>query len=134
VPSSTWYKRQSPIKEDGRSNNKGRPIVGYTINPDGSVILDVSIVSALKKIRTSEFFENGGGYHKLTHYLRRDYSLITIRSIGSAKITVCCCHEKRRESTQARESARTAWLLDQINYGSLILSTAISTERIASSF
>ena len=74
IPSSTWYKRNLPPKEDGRIHNKGRPVVGHTVNPNGVIILDSSIVVALKTLRASEFFENAGGYHKLTHYLERDYS------------------------------------------------------------
>ncbi|TDJ07426.1 MAG: IS3 family transposase [Deltaproteobacteria bacterium] len=73
VPSSTWYKRQLKNEKDGRSKNKGRPIPGYTINPDNTIVLDSSAVKALRVIRSRVFFTRAGGYHKLTKYIRRDY-------------------------------------------------------------
>jgi len=51
VSSSTWYSRKQHVKEDKRKNNPGRPVPGYTINPNGSIILDELIVSALEQYR-----------------------------------------------------------------------------------
>lgn len=74
VPESTWYdNRDKAFKKDSREHNKGRPVPGHSTNPDGTIVLDSTIVSALKRYRTNPHYQNGGGYHKLTHYLRRDY-------------------------------------------------------------
>ncbi len=74
VSSSSWYyhkNRKSNI--DGRFNNQGRVSPGYTVNPDGSVILDQVIVTAIQAYRNEPYFQNGGGYRKLKHYLKEDY-------------------------------------------------------------
>lgn len=76
IANSTWYKRQRELKEDARGNNKGRPSPGFSVNPDGIIVLDSSIVSALKKLRAKPFFERAGGYRKLTSYLKRDYGFV----------------------------------------------------------
>ena len=86
VSSSTWYSQKQRVKEDKRKNNPGRPIPGYTINPDGSIIFDEFIVSALEHYRIQKEFSNGGGYQKLTWYLRRDYNY----KINSKKIYRLC--------------------------------------------
>ena len=44
------------------------------MNPDGSVVLDQLIVEALEGYRAQREFANGGGYQKLSQYLRRDYN------------------------------------------------------------
>lgn len=75
VSSSTWYRRKKVLGEDRRAHNKGRPIPGYSVNPDGSIITDETIVNAVKEIRKREFFQYGGGYKKLVHYLRRDFNI-----------------------------------------------------------
>ncbi len=51
IANSTWYQRDKHIKEYGRHKNPGRPIPGFTINPDGSVIPDELIISALVNYR-----------------------------------------------------------------------------------
>ncbi len=74
VNSSTWYKSRKEAGDDGvLGRSTGRPIPGHTINPDGTVILDASIVAVLKDYRSRLDFSNAGGYQKLNHYLRRDY-------------------------------------------------------------
>lgn len=42
---------------------------GYTVNRDGSILLDTSILSLLKGYRNQPEFMNGGGYFKLSKYL-----------------------------------------------------------------
>ncbi len=49
---------------------QGRPVPGYTINRDGVVILDQTVVTYLKEYRSDKLFINSGGYYKLTKYLR----------------------------------------------------------------
>jgi len=73
VNSSTWYKVNNDRPKQDSEAKKGRPIPGYTLNPDGSIILDSSIISVLKSYRDRIEFSNAGGYQKLNHYLRRDY-------------------------------------------------------------
>ena len=58
---------------DKRIHNTGRPVPGYTVNPDGTIVTDHQIVTALIGYRDRRDFSNGGGYTKLTHCLRRDY-------------------------------------------------------------
>lgn len=73
VSSSSWYYYLKEKKNDRRVNNKGRPIPGYTINPNGKIIPDGMIINALRSFRDNKNFANGGGYHKLSEYLRRDF-------------------------------------------------------------
>jgi putative transposase len=73
LANSTWYNQRKKVVNDHRKNSLGRPVPGYTVNPDGSVILDDLIVSALQNYRSEKEFSNGGGYQKLSEYLRRDY-------------------------------------------------------------
>lgn len=69
---------------------KGRPIPGFTINRDGALILDATIVSLLKQYRAQPFFLNAGGYHVLRDYLRRDYNFF----INPKKLYRICREEK----------------------------------------
>ena len=72
VASSTWYyNRARKGQEDRRRYNKGRPLPGYSINPDGTIVLDELIVDAIRRYRNSAHFSNGGGYRKLKYYLRK---------------------------------------------------------------
>lgn len=72
IARSTWYYQQRPSKAKSE-NRGGRPIPGYTVNPDGSRVSDSAIVKAIADYRKQLDFMNAGGYHKLKHYLRRDY-------------------------------------------------------------
>jgi len=72
VANSTWYACKQPSNHKV-SSCKGRPVPGYTINPDGVIIPDATIVLAIKSYREQQEFSNAGGYQKLKHYLRRDY-------------------------------------------------------------
>lgn len=47
----------------------GRSPPGFTINRDGTIVEDNTIITILKEYRTSIEFANGGGARKLTHYL-----------------------------------------------------------------
>lgn len=73
VASSTWYAQAARKPAQPSSCKRGRPVPGYTVNPDGTLVMDATIVSVLKEYREQIEFTNAGGYHKLTHYLRRDY-------------------------------------------------------------
>ena len=72
VASSTWYARKTE-RRVANPKRRGRPIPGYSVNDDGTVVLDHAIISALKNYRDQIEFANAGGYDKLQHYLRRDY-------------------------------------------------------------
>lgn len=78
VPRSSWYYEKAPEISDGRKSN-GRMPPGFTINRDGTCIMDVSIASLLLRYRRQQEFQNAGGYTKLTHYLRRDYGFYVNR-------------------------------------------------------
>lgn len=62
---ASYYK----IKKTRFIKPPGRPAPGFTMNRDGAVVTDRTIVSILKEYRTSIEFANGGGARKLTHYL-----------------------------------------------------------------
>ena len=47
----------------------GRPVPGYTVNRDGAIILDQTLVQVLKEYRESVFFLNAGGSKKLSKYI-----------------------------------------------------------------
>ncbi len=74
---------------------------------DGSIIPDELIVSALEHYRNKKEFSNGGGYQKLTWYLRRDFNYI----VNSKKV-YRLCHEndlllpkkKKREKPRSPRS------------------------------
>lgn len=72
VSRSTWYRRLHPPPKSGL-RSPGRPIPGYTVNRDGTLIPDTVIVQLCRQYRATRFFENHGGAKKLTKYLRRDY-------------------------------------------------------------
>lgn len=75
VSSSTWYDRKKvqQVEEKLKIKSKGRPVPGHTLNPDGTYVLDSSVVAALNSYRARPEFMNGGGYHKLKFYLQRDF-------------------------------------------------------------
>lgn len=75
IPPSTWYKRKAAKGTDRRKENKGRPVPGYSINPDGVLIPDSTIITILKHLRSQPELSNGGGYRKLVCYLKRDYNI-----------------------------------------------------------
>ena len=70
---SSWYFSQRINIDDKRKLNKGRPVPGFSINPNQTIVMDSTVVEALRRYRERTEFVNGGGYHKLVHYLRRDY-------------------------------------------------------------
>jgi len=74
VSTSTWYRFLKPKERSGRSS-PGRPIPGYTINRDGTIIPDPVIENLCRQYRKEPFFENHGGSKKLTKYLRKEYGL-----------------------------------------------------------
>lgn len=75
VSKSTWYYSKRIKSADKRSENKGRKPPGCTINRDGSIIHDLTIIRCLEKFRNEIEFNNGAGYIKLTHYLKREHGL-----------------------------------------------------------
>ena len=73
IPRSTWYYQKSQEEDRRVTNKRGRPVPGYTVNPDGTLVADSTVIKVLKAYRDKLEFSNAGGYHKLKHYLRRDY-------------------------------------------------------------
>lgn len=74
VASSTWYSCvDKKIETDGRKNNKGRPLPGYTKTKSGTIKTDAELVEILQSYRQKKENVNACGYHKLTHHLRRDH-------------------------------------------------------------
>lgn len=73
IPASTWYKRANkkpspvPSKGPGRSRKN-------TVARSGASFSDEAVKYMLQELRSRQFFDDIG-YRKLTHYLRRDYSL-----------------------------------------------------------
>jgi putative transposase len=76
VPNSTWYNHLNKKGVDRRKENRGRPLPGYSFNQRGEQVCDEVIIRALKSYRSRIEFVNAGGYHKLSHYLYRDYGYI----------------------------------------------------------
>lgn len=73
IANSTWYARHGVPRKVTTHQKRGRPIPGFTQNPDGTIVLDATVVLAIEGYRQEFNFSNAGGYHKLKHYLRRDY-------------------------------------------------------------
>ena len=73
IARSSWYHHKNPLPKEVRRGKRGRPVPGYTKNPDGTLVTDISIMKAIRDIRSDINFANGGGYQKLKHYLRRDF-------------------------------------------------------------
>jgi putative transposase len=73
ISSSTWYDRLKDKELRASVKLRGRPKPGHTVNPDGTIVMDSTIISVLKDYRDQIEFKNSGGYQKLKHYLRRDY-------------------------------------------------------------
>ena len=75
VPRATRYarKRKETSQRDYGTQRRGRPVPGYTVNRDGTVIMDSTLVSVLRSYRQKPEYANGGGVDKLRHYLMRDH-------------------------------------------------------------
>jgi putative transposase len=72
---SSWYFKAKVDAEDARHHNPGRPVPGFTINRDGTIVLDTSIAMLLNQYRLRPEYQNGAGYRKLTKMLRRDHGI-----------------------------------------------------------
>lgn len=72
---SSWYFQGKASDEDRRHQNTGRPIPGFTVNRDGTIVIDPTISSLLIDYRQQPEYANGGGYRKLTKMLRRDHGI-----------------------------------------------------------
>lgn len=76
------------------------------MNPDGSIIPDELIIAALESYRKRKEFANGGGYQKLSHYLRRDHDY----TVNPKKVYRLCQEHNlllpRRKKRQKRRSKR----------------------------
>ena len=76
--SSFYYKKKSVSYVDEKNkqgHKKGRPIPGFTLNRDGQIINDYSIVTLLCQYRNKLEYMNAYGVTKLTYALRRDFKI-----------------------------------------------------------
>lgn len=73
ISSSTWYDRIKNNQTHSSSRVRERPVPTYTINPNGSDVMDSTILSLLKGYRDQIEFRNAGGFQKIKHYIRRDH-------------------------------------------------------------
>jgi putative transposase len=72
---SNWYFQSKTPGEDQRHQNPGRPVPGFTLNRDGTLVLDTAIAMLLTGYRNRPEYSNGAGYRKLTKMLRRDHGI-----------------------------------------------------------
>jgi len=72
---STWYDHLKIKQPKVDQKSKGRPIPGYSMNPNGTLVEDSEVVKHLINYRNKKEFGNAGGYHKLKFYLQRDYGV-----------------------------------------------------------
>lgn len=70
---SSYYFKPSAI--DGRKNNVGRKSPGFTINRDGTIVMDTTIEMLLRGYRGRVEYSNAAGVRKLKHMLRRDHGI-----------------------------------------------------------
>jgi putative transposase len=103
IPKSSWYYAQKSKMPDQRAHNNGRPVPGFTLNRNGENISDTHIVEILNQYRNDVHFQNGGGYTKLTHYLRREHGLY----INRKKIYRLC--KENQLLLPKRKKAKTSW-------------------------
>lgn len=73
VARSSYYFR--PSSADGRKNNPGRKPPGFTINRDGTLVMDTAIEMLLRGYRGQVEYSNAAGARKLKHMLRRDHGI-----------------------------------------------------------
>ncbi|MEM4326421.1 MAG: IS3 family transposase [Candidatus Pacearchaeota archaeon] len=107
VAKSSWYFKAKDSREDRRHKNQGRPILGYTVNRDGTIVFDRTIALLLRQYRARLEYANGGGYRKLTKLLRRDHGIY----VNKKKIYRICKEEgilleKRSKRTVLSKSTR----------------------------
>ncbi|HIA68416.1 TPA: transposase [Candidatus Poribacteria bacterium] len=91
------------------------------------MVTDASIVKALRDYREGLNFSNAGGYHKIKHYLRRDYDY----HLNHKKPYRLYKQEGLLLPHQKRSLKRTA--LDRISFGNSISNMVIFMVRIGSS-
>lgn len=102
IPSSTWYSQKDKVETDNRKNNPGRPVPGYSINFDGTIIPDELIVDALESYRNRIEFANAGGCKKLSSYLLRDYNY----RVNHKKVYRLCKENKLLLSKKKKQKQR----------------------------
>lgn len=105
VSSSTWHSNKKTSKTvDKRKNNKGRSPTLVSAKGDGAIIDNIEICNILKNYRNDPFFQNGGGYKKLTHYLRREHGVV----INKKKVYRLCKEEhptSEKDQDRAKKDA-----------------------------
>ena len=76
VAPSTWFQAKKVKTGDRRSENKGRPKSSVSKTTTGEVVSDLEVITSLRTLRARREFQNGGGYRKMTKYLRRTYGFL----------------------------------------------------------
>lgn len=96
--SSVYFKKRVNIVAP-----PGRSPPGYTMNRDGTMVLDFVIVKILQEYRASIEFANGGGCRKLSKYMAIEYQLY----INHKKVYRLCSENElllfRQEGRQKRK-------------------------------
>lgn len=103
---SSWYFEPKADEEDARHQNPGRPAPGFTVNRDGTIVLDASIAMLLTRYRNKPEYQNAAGYRKLTKMLRRDYGIYV-----NKKKTYRICGEMGILLEQRSKSSRPSRLI-----------------------
>ncbi len=73
IARSSFYRNQ-PERTDDRFFSTGRPVPGYTVNRNGTLVMDSTIVNCLQTYRSQVEYSNACGVRKLTYLLRREHS------------------------------------------------------------
>lgn len=89
ISTSTYF--ESLKSSDKTSSYKpGRKPPGFSINKDGTIILDSAIKAIIEDYRSQSEFQNAGGCKVLHEYIERDYGL----TINHKKIYRICSEQK----------------------------------------
>lgn len=87
--SAIYYNKQEK-EEKSESRKQGRPPPGYTVNPDGTVVTDRTLIKILENYRNQAEFSNAGGCKILHEYIELDYGF----TVNHKKIYRLCKEHK----------------------------------------
>lgn len=101
LSSSTWYHFLKPKTPDRRKFNLGRQDSEFSLTTSGDLVANEEVKAILQRYRGQNIhFANGGGYKKLSRYLKRNEGII----VNQKKCYRLCkeagvllpCHRKRK--------------------------------------